>query len=210
MSSRVAAAAIATAARIPTLASQYDPEHAPIKRDSVHVPLGVLAERAEARDRYADGLVTARTTVAAELHRPQRRLAEIAVDVAPVERRQGLVPHHVPAGDRAVAGGVFVDDARLHRVWRGAAVEAAPALEDVPAVVGALPRAAAGEVDLLLGVLTDVRDHQVAGQPVEREAPRVTQAEGPDLGRHTLAAHERVALHAIGPPAARMTWIDPQ
>src|SRR5690349_10632175 len=135
---------------MPRRSARYQPEHAPIKRNSVHAAPRVFAERDEAADRHADRLVPARSALPAELHGADRRLAEVAVDVTAVERAERLVAHHVATGDRAVAGGVVVHDARLHGAGRRPAAEAAPALEDVPAVVRAPPGAAAGEVDLLL------------------------------------------------------------
>src|SRR4051812_1322661 len=54
-------------------------------------------------------------------------------------------------------------------------------LEDAPAVVAAAAAASRLEIDLFPCVLADVRDEEVAGQPIEAETPRVAQAEGPDL-----------------------------
>src|SRR5690606_33165659 len=48
------------------------------------------------------------------------------------------------------------------------------------------------EVDLLDRVLADVADVEVAGQAVEAEAPRVAQAERPDLVPDVRVVHERI------------------
>jgi hypothetical protein len=60
---------------------------------------------------------------------------------------------------------------------------AGPAFENPPAEVAASPRAAraGGAIDLLPPALADIADPQVAGRPVEAEAPWVAQSEGPDL-----------------------------
>src|SRR5437764_14208073 len=108
--------AIAIQARLHMNTAGYEHEDAPINRDSVHAPPRVLAERDEVADGYADLPVAARTALPPELHRSERRLAEIAVDVAAVQRAERLVADHVAAGDRAVAAGMVVDDPRLHRL----------------------------------------------------------------------------------------------
>ena len=56
------------------------------------------------------------------------------------------------------------------------------ALHAVPAVVRARALARRHEVDLLVEVLADVGDPEIARRPVEREPPRVAQAVRPDLG----------------------------
>src|SRR3954452_25267301 len=76
-------------------------------------------------------------------------------------------------------------DQRLHVVADAAAVIGVEALVPRPAEVLAVELAAPGEVDLLVLVLSDVRDHRVACRAVEREAPRVAKANGPNLRRLT-------------------------
>src|SRR4051795_4632065 len=98
-------------------------------------------------------------------------------------------------------------DARPHGAGRGAAAIPAPAFEHVPAVVRALAAAAPREVDLLLGVLAHVPDHEVARLAVEGEAPRVAQPVRPDRLLRARAAGERVALHAV---ALAVPRVDPQ
>src|SRR5437660_963219 len=48
------------------------------------------------------------------------------------------------------------------------------------------------EVDLLVGVLADVRDEQVAIRGIERVAPRIPHSVGPDLRPRPRRADERV------------------
>src|SRR2546430_17018695 len=63
----------------------------------------------------------------------------------------------------------------------------------LPILVGAGAVAAAGEVDLLLGVLAHVADDQIARGPVEGEAPRIAQPVGPDLRTPPSSNRERIA-----------------
>ena len=122
------------------------------------------------------------------------RLAVVAEQVAAVQRAERGVADDVAADDRAVAVAVTGDEDRLDRSGRGALLVAEIALEDAPSVVGAGAVAAAGEVDLLFGVLTDVADDEIARAPVEGEPPRIAQPVGPDLrtptgsGRYGLPA----------------------
>ena len=46
------------------------------------------------------------------------------------------------------------------------------------------------EVDLLALALADIAQEEIAGQPVERHAPRVAQAIGEDFGEHAGDTHE--------------------
>src|SRR5439155_7220287 len=66
------------------------------------------------------------------------------------------------------------------------------ALHDVPAEVRTAKAARPHAVDLLVAVLPDVADPQVAGLPVETEAPRVAQPIRPDLRPVARLAGERV------------------
>ena len=63
-------------------------------------------------------------------------------------------------------------------------------LAEVPAVVAAL----GDQVDLLVQVLADVGGPELAGLAVERHAPDVAQAIGPDLGTGVRPADERIVL----------------
>src|SRR5439155_6206358 len=106
------------------------------------------------------------------------RVAVVAVEVAARQGGHRAVAHGVAADDRAVAVRVARHEDRRHVVRRVAGLEAREALEDAPAVVGARS-AAAGEVDLLPGVLADVGARHVAGLPIEWGAGRVPAAVPP-------------------------------
>ena len=98
------------------------------------------------------------------------------------------------------------DDREGHAAAVAVAGEDVVALEAVPAVVGALTAArCGGEVDLLDRVLPDVADGQVAGLAVEREAPRVAQAEGEDL--RLGAALARVEAQQLAEAAAHVLGV---
>src|SRR4051794_9321468 len=186
--------------------------HRPTQGDRVDATAGVLAERHEPPDPGAEGAVAA-GALASEASDAQTRMAEVAVHVAAVELAEAAVADHVAADDRAVATGVAVLENRSAMARGAPAPEPVPALEEAPAEVVAaargMPAAArvADEVDLLDLVLTDVAHRQVPAPPVEREAPRVPQPVGIDLGP-AAAAHERVAARD-GVPAARAR-IEPQ
>src|SRR5439155_26342122 len=98
------------------------------------------------------------------------------------------------ARDGAAVAVAVLQDGQRHagHVAAGGGREAVAALGDVPAVV--LAAAAGGEADvhLLPLALADVGDHEVAGQAVEGEAPRVAQAVGPDLAARARAGDEGV------------------
>ena len=120
--------------------------------------------------------------------------AVVAVHVLADEGGDGGSAIPVAAHDRAVARAVVHLEDGQHAVRRQAAggrLVAEAALHVVPAVV---EPAHAGrlEVDLLARALSDVADEHVAGRAVEREAPRVPQAVGPDLPARARDAHERV------------------
>ncbi len=76
-------------------------------------------------------------------------------------------------------------------------------LHDVPAVV----RAARDEVDLLILILPHVAEPERAGLRVEREAPRVPQAVGPDLAAPAAGGERVVGRDAI--PRA-VAYVDAQ
>src|SRR5919106_2723982 len=75
-----------------------------------------------------------------------------------------------------------VREVRRGGATRGREEEVDQALPAVPSEVGPGSHSGArrGEVDLLSGVLTDVRHHQVSGHAVEAETPGVAQAVAPD------------------------------
>src|SRR6202007_247030 len=110
-----------------------------------------------------------------------------------VEAGDGAVAHDIAAGDRAPAVAVALGDNGELRAGGGLVEVAPPALPGAPAEVRAARRALAREVDLLDRVLPDVADDEVVGDAVEREAPRVAQAVGIDLGQRAGAVDEGVA-----------------
>ena len=136
-----------------------------------------------------------------EADRPHLAGAEVAVDVAAVERGERAVADDVAADDRAGPDGVRVVEHRARRS-RAAGARARRrlgqrvgdlALALVPAEVRAARAPVAPEVDLLAGALPDVADDEVAGLAVEREAERVAQAvvEHGDVG-DDVAGRDRV------------------
>ena len=135
--------------------------------------------------------------------RAQARRAVVAVEVAAEQRRQPGVAHDVAAGDRAVAvAAVRLLEHRRPRPGAARRVASGPRARPRarPAVVGGEP-----DVDLLVGVLADVADHELPGRAVEREAPRVAQ---PDARRSPAPARPGRAGSACraarpGPARAR-------
>ncbi len=77
-------------------------------------------------------------------------------------------------------------------------VGAARAFHPLPAVVLAAGAGGGLEVDLLARALPHVGDVEIARLPVEREAPRIAQPQGPDLVAHRRVADERIRRrHAV-------------
>src|SRR5215216_994760 len=155
-----------------------DPVDRAVERGCVDAAAGVLAEGGEARDAQPRRALL-RGAARSQLRRLDPAAAEVAEDVAAVQRRDGAVADH-DARDRAVAVAVEALHHRAHVAGGGLAGRvAAAALEGAPAEVPAA--AGAHEVDLLDLVLADVADRQVAVAAVEREPPRVAQPVGVDL-----------------------------
>ena len=75
-------------------------------------------------------------------------------------------------------------------VERLAALEGAP--PEVAAAAGVDAVGRRGDVDLLDAALADVGDPQVAGLGIEAVAPRVAQADRPDLAAGAFGADEGV------------------
>src|SRR5215211_4166300 len=172
-----------------------DPVDRAVKRGCVDAAAGVLAEGGEARDAQPRRALL-RGAARSQLRRLDPAAAEVAEDVAAVQRRDGAVADHHAARDRAVAVGGLAG-----RV-AAAALEGAPA--EVPAAAGA------HEVDLLDLVLADVADRQVAVAAVEREPPRVAQPVGVDLVARAGPPDEGVrARYAVGARSGRAR-VDPQ
>src|SRR5688500_13768125 len=109
-----------------------------------------------------------------------------------------LLAHYVAADDRALRGGPARAVLEHGRYVPGrlaacrCPLEGRAALEAVPAVIVAGSLSGGCEVDLLSRVLADVADRDVAGRPVEREAPRVPQSVRVDLGKRAGLPDERV------------------
>ena len=129
--------------------------------------------------------------------------AVVGVQVAAGDRRHRRVARDEAAADRAVRRVVGVLQDRRH--VRHAAVatrKGMRALPAVPAEIGTRRLARRQLVDLLPAVLADLADHQIAREAVEREAPRVADAVGVDLGSGAggkrLARRDRVGLSARG------------
>ena len=109
-----------------------------------------------------------------------------------------------PECDRSISGKRESGrERRRHQRPAGIRVQG---LVDVPAEVRAAPAIGRrGEVDLLVEVLPDVGDDQVARDPIEREPPRISQ---PVRVHLTRRGREGIALRdGVGRAGAR---IDPQ
>src|SRR6185436_17988944 len=109
---------------------------------------------------------------------------------------------------RPVAVRVF--EHRGDRARGRTALERMRPLQPVPPEVRPAIRARGLEVDLLPRALPDIADPQVTGRRVEREAPRVPQAVGPDLWARTRPADERVVRGDRVRLARRGSGRDPQ
>jgi hypothetical protein len=151
----------------------------------------------------------------AEPERPAGR-AVVGVDVAAEKRGQSRIANDVTAGDRAAPAGVRVLPSRLHMVrWQRVALSVGS--EDVAALVAAPAEVHAParvrrrcEVDLLPVVLTDVGEREVAGLPIEREAPRVPESVSPDLVAAGNAYEGIVGGDRVGLSVGAELGIDPQ
>ncbi len=94
-------------------------------------------------------------------------------------------------------------------VERLTAFERAPS--EVAAAAGVDAFGRRGHVDLLDAALTDVGDPQVAGLGIEAVAPRVAQADRPDLAAGTLGADEGVVgRDRVAEISRRCGRVDPQ
>ena len=151
-------------------------------------------------------------------HDPDSAAAVVAEEVAAAEQREVDAAVDVAAGHRAVVGAidrVAVLDHRERPAARQAArhrLVAVAALHVVPAVVHA-PAAATRRrrpVDLLPRILADVADPQVAGDPVERPAPRIAQPERPDLVGAGLADERIRRGDAVALAGSRSVDVDPE
>src|SRR5262249_29179378 len=101
--------------------------------------------------------------------------AVVAVQVGALQPRDGGAAVDVAAHQRAALVATVLPDGQGQPARAAAprAREAVPPLHAVPAVVLAAVAGGRLEVDLLVAVLADVADVQVAGAAVEAVAPRV-------------------------------------
>src|SRR5262249_12689524 len=107
--------------------------------------------------------------------RPDLAGAVIAIDVRSAQGIQRGAAVHVAAGDRAGSPAVVVLGDWGHEPGGATGVgnEAVQALHDAPAVILAAATRGRLAIDLLVLVLADVADVQVAGRAVEAPAPGV-------------------------------------
>src|SRR4029453_18079550 len=168
-----------------------DPVDVAAEGQGVQLAVGVGPERAQAGDLEAEVALLGHLAAGGP-GRPDPARAVVAVQVGALQARNAPAPVDEPA-DHGAAVVAAVLDHRVHgAVGPITAVEGVAALAPVPAVV-APTRTGRLVVDLLVGVLADVADPQVAGGGVERETPGVAQPVVPDLGPGPVAVRERVA-----------------
>src|SRR5262249_14590627 len=142
----------------------------------------VLPERADIHGRIQQQRRDPRAAgILAE--RPDLPGAVIGIDVRAAQGVQRGTAVHVAAGDRAAPATVVVLRDREHQTPHvtGVGIEAVQALHDAPAVVLAAAARSRLAIDLLVQVLADVADIQVARRAVEAPTPGVAQAQRPDL-----------------------------
>ncbi len=139
--------------------------------------------------------------------RPEQVGAFVCRRVGARERRDRVAAIAIAADDRDARRMRVVEDRRRVARRRRAAQRtdarrADVAFHDPPAVIASGCARPGIEIDLLARALAHVADKEIAGQPVEREAPRVAQAVRPDFG--TLASAGAVARR----PGVRIRWRD--
>jgi hypothetical protein len=163
----------------------------------VNVPAGVLPERGRKSEEQVRVLIVQRLGNREHV-RVDEAVAVVGVDVPAEQARYLLVADDIATRDRATV----VRSARMRvlpdrldgirrlvagRVWV-TSLAAMPAEVDTPARTDADRLV----VDLLVLVLTDVADVQFPADAIEREAPRVSKAERPDLWLRWRLTDERV------------------
>jgi hypothetical protein len=161
----------------------------------VHVAARVLAERGRELHRDVRLFAVVRRVRNPEHVRPDLAGAVVGVDVPAEQALNLLVTAHVAARDRARADVVVVLVDRRGVVRRlGAVPVQVPRLHAAPAEVDASspPDVDRPVVDLLPDVLPHIAEREVPFRTIEREAPGVADAEGPDLRLPRRLAYERV------------------
>src|SRR5690606_23761961 len=115
---------------------------------------------------------------------PEGAGAVVGEEVGAAEGGDGFAAVDVAAGDGAALAEVVLEDGQgeVAGIAAGAGLEAVGAFHQAPAVVFAAGAVGRLEVDLFEPVLADVGYPHVAGFAVEREAPGVAEAVGPDFG----------------------------
>jgi hypothetical protein len=148
----------------------------------------------------------------AQRDRLDLRTAVVAEEVAAIEAWQRVVADDVAADDRAVTLAVEGDEDGRACVWGDARLIAAVALPDAPAVVGARAGAGAREVDLLLEILPDVADDQIAGlakqtgRPTRPRKPVATASARSCIPSASRRAAPSAAVTDLGPTLSRCAW----
>ena len=136
-------------------------------------------------------------------------VAKVAKEVVPIQVWISAAPVDITAGDRAVARIAVVNVDRCRVAAKGLAaggVIGAVALVTAPAIIFAAITAGRRKIDLFKTVLPNIPDPEVAGEPVETEAPGVAQAGGPDLitGPPLTVDKGIIRRDAVGCAAARV------
>src|SRR5829696_514037 len=183
-------------------AGRHEPVHRAAQRDRVVVAGSVHPEGAQLRHVEPELRIVLSGRARGRDEAAQGARAEVAVEVAAIERRQGAVADHIAAGHRAVAPRPRILEHGRHRVRRLLVlVEALRPLERRPAEVELGAEVArVDRVDLLPRVLADIADPQASRRCVEGKAPRVSQADRRELvgaGARRVEA-KQLAERALG------------
>src|SRR5437667_3635697 len=185
------------------LGARGDPVDAATCREHVQLAGRVLTEREHIAETHVQAPAGLPGDGAVRVGKaPHPAGAVVGVEVLPDERRRACAAVDKAAGDRAAVR-VAVLDHRLHeaRAAAGSGVEAVEPLHDPPAIVQpSLSRRR--DAHLFPKVLTDVGDVEATRRPVEGEAPRIPEAERPDLRGAAVRGVARMERHAQQPPLA--------
>ena len=136
-----------------------------------------------------------------ECDRPHRSGADVAVEVAPVQWREGRVAHDVATGDRAAARmRVSARPAERDPAPCSSRTVRRPSQQSQPKFAPRPRPAPAGAKSISSQrSLSDVADDEITGLPVEGEAPRVPEAVRPDLVPAGLADERVVGRNGVRP-----------